>query len=167
MKKVTISILISLILIGAFGMFFYLKTQEAVEKMVFGVKNVRLQDVDKSDTQSELPAADVAGVEILGLARYPAAVRSGYVVKDMAVAATMVTYQVEATSADVLSFYEKQMVAAGWGEARPQRLSVSDGGQAVLEDGKIIFIKGEDKVTIMARTNSFGITTFQIILEKF
>lgn len=158
MKKVTISVLISLILIGVFGMFFYLKTQEAVEKMVLGVKNVKLQDVDKSDTQSELPVADVAGEEMLGLTRYPAAVRTGYVVKNMAVAATMVTYQVKATSNDVLSFYEKQMVAMGWGEVPLGILS---------ENGKMIFIKNEDKTTIMAKTNSFGITTFQIILEKF
>lgn len=154
MKKVTISVLISLIFLGAFSVFFYLKAQETVEKMVLGVKNVRLQDSDKTDTQSELPAADVAGEEILGLSRYPAAIRTGYVVKDMAVKATMVTYQVKADRADVLSFYQKQILVANWGEA-------------LLEPGKIIFIKDEDKATIISRTNSFGITTFQIILEKF
>lgn len=154
MRKVTISVLISLIFLGAFSVFFYLKAQETVEKMVLGVKNVRLQDSDKTDTQSELPAADVAGEEILGLVRYRVAVRTGYVVKNMAVAATMVTYQVKAESVDVLKFYETQMLAVGWGEA-------------VIEEGKAIFIKDEDKATIISRTNSFGITTFQIILEKF
>lgn len=154
MRKVTISFFVILIFLGAFGVFFYLKTQETVEKMVLGVKNVRLQGENVADTQSELPVADVAGDEMLGQVRYPAAIRSGYVVKNMAVSATMATYQVKATSADVLKFYETQIVTAGWGEA-------------LSEDGKMIFVKDEDKMTVMVRTNSFGITTFQIILEKF
>lgn len=147
MKKVIISVMVVLIVLGAFGVFFYLKAQESVQRMVLGVKNVKLQNVEVS----QMPTEDVVGADILSLQRYPGSIRTAYTKKEIAETAI---YQVQVPKEEVLAYFRTQILTAGW-------------GQVNANDNKIIFIKEDNKLTVTAKTSSFGITTYQLILEKF
>lgn len=147
MKKVILSVIAVLLVLGAFGVFFYLRAQEAVEKMVLGVKNVKMQNVETEI----MPKTDVSGEEILGLARYPGAIRTSYLKNDIGSTAV---YQVKTPAEEVFKLYQNEIIALGWG------LAYSD-------DEKMIFVKDENKLTLLAKTNKFDITTYQLILEKY
>lgn len=99
--------------------------------------------------KSEIPKADVAGVDVPGLTRYRDDVRSSY--NQNTNGTVTAEYKTTAAANVILSYYKTQLAENDW-------ILLS------ADSAKIVFTKDKKNITITAATNSNGITTYSVNL---
>lgn len=152
-KTAIIIIMILLALNLSLGYFLYYTAKVKADELTNSAKEAAGNVGSQNDTvfalNGNLPKADVAGEDPIGLTRYKGAVRSAYT--KAANGAITAEYKVLAPVNVVLSYYKTQLAKNGW------ILSASTAD-------KIVFTKDAQTATVTAATAK-GVTTYILTVK--